>query len=741
MVLSLGLVELLGAWGLPAVVSVVGLFAVSTLVAVGLVVGGSRDDDSLRPLARDGVFDGMQSGLVALDTDAVVLDANDRARQVLAADDEALVGTALDRFEPALATAVQRAGDAGMTIDTVVTDIGHSRIEAIDGQTEVAWLVTMRSDLGSDEQSGFSPSSVIEATDTPLFAVDDSGAFRLVNEAFTDIFGGDPETIPGMHLSVVIDEAVAGRLVDRVLHASADELPETITLDVTTIDGTEQLLEARLTAFEGGVLGRLRDVTEIEHCRRDVSRYRTIVDAMTEPAGAVDDSGQFTAANESLARTSGYPQSMLLQQQLGTLVGGAGVRRIESLVDRLRATDQRRGTVETELLTRSGEERSVELECALFDEETGDGGFACIFRDMSTKRQRKSDLQQYETIVEGLADPVWTISSEGEVTFVNRAFEDKTGHRREQLNTAGADLVDLVATDDVGRLRTMVGQLVHGDHDDQATVELDLLTRDELEIPVEMKLTPLPDRPNLDPKYRGVAAVARDITDRRRRQEVLTVTNRVLRHNLRTHANMISGYADMLGKIAEDDDAETYIGRINESTDWLSKLGETLRDLQRAVEQNRTPSEPLSVESIAELGTSYETQYPEATVETTIDTEDAIDAGPAFSRAVEQVLENAIVHNDTDDPQVSITARSEETDEETWLLLSIADNGPGIPDTERAVVLGETEVTQLQHGSGIGLWATRWLVQTVGGEIEISDNDPRGTIVTLRLPTTERSDE
>jgi signal transduction histidine kinase len=247
-----------------------------------------------------------------------------------------------------------------------------------------------------------------------------------------------------------------------------------------------------------------------------------------------------------------------------------------------------------------------------------------------------------------------------------------------------------------------------------------------------MNITPLPDSEDPDARFRGVATVARDITDRRRRQEVLTVTNRVLRHNLRTHANMISGYADMLGEVATEDEADTYITRIDESTDWLSKLGETLRDLQQAVEQNRTPSEPLPAESVASLVDSYASQYPDVGIGTTIDTEELIDAGPAISRAVEQVLENAIVHNDADEPTVSVIVES--ADEDGWLAVTIADNGPGIPDTERAVVLGETEVTQLQHGSGIGLWATRWLVQTVGGEIEIHDNDPRGTVVTLELP-------
>jgi sensor histidine kinase regulating citrate/malate metabolism len=71
---------------------------------------------------------------------------------------------------------------------------------------------------------------------------------------------------------------------------------------------------------------------------------------------------------------------------------------------------------------------------------------------------------------------------------------------------------------------------------------------------------------------------------------------------------------------------------------------------------------------------------------------------------------------------------------EGWVDVHVEDDGPGVPGSERDVVVGDAAITQLQHGSGIGLWMTRWLVGVFDGELVIEDNDPRGTVVTLRLP-------
>jgi signal transduction histidine kinase len=64
--------------------------------------------------------------------------------------------------------------------------------------------------------------------------------------------------------------------------------------------------------------------------------------------------------------------------------------------------------------------------------------------------------------------------------------------------------------------------------------------------------------------------------------------------------------------------------------------------------------------------------------------------------------------------------------------VSVADDGPGIPDHERAV-LTDGEETALEHGSGLGLWLVHWVVERSGGRLSFAENDPRGSVVRMDL--------
>ena len=52
-----------------------------------------------------------------------------------------------------------------------------------------------------------------------------------------------------------------------------------------------------------------------------------------------------------------------------------------------------------------------------------------------------------------------------------------------------------------------------------------------------------------------------------------------------------------------------------------------------------------------------------------------------------------------------------------WVELRVADDGPGIPERERAVVADDHDITQLNHASGMGLWLVRRVVEGYDGRV------------------------
>ena len=67
------------------------------------------------------------------------------------------------------------------------------------------------------------------------------------------------------------------------------------------------------------------------------------------------------------------------------------------------------------------------------------------------------------------------------------------------------------------------------------------------------------------------------------------------------------------------------------------------------------------------------------------------------------------------------------------LILACADDGPGIPPEAREKVF-DPFFTLRKDGTGLGLAIVHKIVQDHGGIIDISDNQPRGTIVTFKIP-------
>jgi two-component system nitrogen regulation sensor histidine kinase NtrY len=63
----------------------------------------------------------------------------------------------------------------------------------------------------------------------------------------------------------------------------------------------------------------------------------------------------------------------------------------------------------------------------------------------------------------------------------------------------------------------------------------------------------------------------------------------------------------------------------------------------------------------------------------------------------------------------------------------VADNGPGIPASEREKLFLPYYSTK-RRGSGLGLAIVRRIIAEHGGSIEVGDNTPHGTRFTIELP-------
>jgi nitrogen fixation/metabolism regulation signal transduction histidine kinase len=83
----------------------------------------------------------------------------------------------------------------------------------------------------------------------------------------------------------------------------------------------------------------------------------------------------------------------------------------------------------------------------------------------------------------------------------------------------------------------------------------------------------------------------------------------------------------------------------------------------------------------------------------------------------------------TDEPAVTLRTRHDARGVE----VTLCDNGPGFPPALLARVF-EPYVTTKPRGSGLGLAIVKKIVDEHRGEIQISNFDPHGAEIRIRLP-------
>jgi signal transduction histidine kinase len=91
------------------------------------------------------------------------------------------------------------------------------------------------------------------------------------------------------------------------------------------------------------------------------------------------------------------------------------------------------------------------------------------------------------------------------------------------------------------------------------------------------------------------------------------------------------------------------------------------------------------------------------------------------------------------DGQPEATARLAAASVNGHVLLSVTDNGPGVPESERDIVFdkfyrGRDAQRRGEAGSGLGLAIVKSLVDLHGGSVRVEESVPRGARFVVELP-------
>ena len=226
------------------------------------------------------------------------------------------------------------------------------------------------------------------------------------------------------------------------------------------------------------------------------------------------------------------------------------------------------------------------------------------------------------------------------------------------------------------------------------------------------------------------ARITRELRDRNHR---LALVNEILRTDLRNDMTMVIGRADQLGAQATPADSAT-VDAILDASHHALELTDTAAELMDVLSENH-PVETTPTELRSVLTTELDRCRRETDVDLAVDWEAPEDeplsvaATPMLGSVFQHLLTNATTHTDRERPTVTVNVES--TGDQ--VSIAIADDGVGIPDPlKRRIADPATQVVD-RNGVSVGLYFVTTVLESIGGELSIEDNQPRGTVVTVTL--------
>lgn len=345
-----------------------------------------------------------------------------------------------------------------------------------------------------------------------------------------------------------------------------------------------------------------------------------------------------------------------------------------------------------------------------------------LLRTRRLSREVADARRRFESLVRTTPNGIVFVGKNGEISFANDSFGELLGYEADAL--LGEPITSVLPAAFCREIDAASDPERADGDGPGGSLELSATHADGHDVPLRLSYSSF----ELDDE-RYLTGIADDITDIRKRETRLQVLNRVLRHDIRNEMNLIDGHAELL---ADRVGADPHLETITSVVEDVLRLSDQVRELDALFDATRESRRRFDLrELVAEARETFDTAYPEATVETDLPGEEvAVEALPLIESAVHNVVENAIEHNDTREPEVTIavTARSGER-----VDVEVRDNGPGLPPGDVRVIETDTE-TGLEHASGLGLWLINWIVSESGGRVEFAENEPCGSVVTVSLP-------
>jgi len=258
-------------------------------------------------------------------------------------------------------------------------------------------------------------------------------------------------------------------------------------------------------------------------------RYRTILDNTQEGYYEVDLAGNFTFVNDAECKDLGYTREELIGMNYKQYTTETTAKKEYELFNRVYRTGEQIKGFEGEFIKKNGAKGFNGVSVSVIRNKEGKSvGFRGLSRDITDRKRTEEALKQseekYRNILESIEDGYYEVDLAGNYTFFNPSFCTIYGYPREEV--LGMNYRQYTSKDNAQKLYQACNQ-VYRTGEPAKGIDWEVIKKDGTKLYVESSVSLMKNDSGQPIGFRGVV---RDISERKRTEEVLESERNLLRN-------------------------------------------------------------------------------------------------------------------------------------------------------------------------------------------------------------------
>jgi PAS domain S-box-containing protein len=759
------------------------------------LIGSFQDITALkeRELKFEGIFNSTMSFISFLNTDGILLEANNTALHVAGITREDVIGKYLwdcywweisKRTQQQLQDNFYKALKGEEVVYEVEINIANNQTSTIlcslrpilDDQGKIVYIISEGSPIDDLVQTRDHFAAVLEGTNAGTFEWNVQTGKTLYNERWAEILGytlAELEPINDetwLKLAHPDDIVEAGRRIQLVFEQKVDYYEMEARLKhkyghwVWTSD-YGKVLEWTSDGKPLMMYGTHQDITVRKNKSLELSNQKQILNALYElsPIGiALNDyeTGQFIDVNDKLVAPTGYTKDELLDLSYWDITP-IPYKPLEKLATSQMKEKGYYNKIEKEYLRKDGTSYPVALHGVVVNDLNGKKLIWSFVQDISLEKESQVKIYEAMNNLRAVLDATEQVAiiatdENGVISLFNSGAERMLGYTSEELVAQHSSLI-LHIQDEIEnesrKLSQQYGQNISGINTltFEAILEKNLAKewtfrkKDGSKFPVLLSIKAVKNNNVVT----GFSAVAVDISVLKKAEhEIKSLLENtqeknsrlrnfahIVSHNLRSHSIGISGILDLIKLETPELYNNELVGLVNKS---VENLKQTVEDLTEVVKVNLTQNIMIEIPIYDAVQKNIDLMMLKSKeagiiINNLLDKDLKIKGIPAYIDSISlNFITNALKYRNTETKSyLKIYA----VEDQSHHIICFEDNGLGINLKKHGEKIFGMYKTFHHHpeSKGLGLFMTKNQIESMGGKIEVNSQENIGTIFKVFL--------